>query len=102
MQPESSSAVFMEKFFMTPVFMWPALGRCAREKFLCLRVLCVTHPDTNSRAFNGNTDDITFTVHCLDDARATRIVAEDLAKPADAHVDAAIERACIATARELE
>jgi hypothetical protein len=45
MQPESSSAVFMEKFFMTPVFMWPALGRYAREKFLCRRVPRVTHLD---------------------------------------------------------
>src|SRR6187399_1682733 len=97
MQPESSSAVFMEKFFMTP-----ALGRYAREKFLRRRVPRATHPDTTSGAFNGNTDDITFTVHCLDDARAARIIAEDLAKAADAHVDAAIERARIATARELE
>src|SRR5690349_14677821 len=51
---------------------------------------------------DGHANDITFTVYCLDDARDARIVAENLAQPADAHVDAAIERQRVATARELD
>src|SRR5688500_13562985 len=69
----------------------PTFGWRGREKFL-----------VNSSAFDGDANDITFSVNCLDDARTPSIVAEDLAQPADAHVDAAIERPRVASACELD
>src|SRR6187455_1177551 len=51
---------------------------------------------------DGYANDITLTMYCLDDAWDARIVAENLAQPADAHVDAAIEGQRIASARELD
>jgi hypothetical protein len=75
----------------------PTFGRRAREKFL--RVIAAW---PNSCTFNEYSNDITFTVNCLDDARHSRIVSENLAQPADAHVDAAIERAGVASTRELD
>src|SRR5262245_48460700 len=69
-----------------------ALGQTPREKF----------QKTRSGAFDEYANDITFTVNGLDDARHARVVAQDLAQLADAHVDAAVERIRVAAARELD
>jgi hypothetical protein len=37
---------------------------------------CEKFQPENSNAFDGDTNDITFTVHCLDDARDARVVTE--------------------------
>src|SRR5689334_8048290 len=68
-----------------------AFGSRAREKF-----------QHGSATLDGHADDITFTVYGLDDARQARMVAEDLAQTADAHVDAAIEGQRVAAACELD
>src|SRR5262249_10445187 len=46
-------------------------------------------------------DHVPLAVHGLDDLRRARIIAENLAQPADAHVDAAVERIGIAPAQQL-
>src|SRR6476659_1025977 len=55
-----------------------------------------------SAALDRYTNDITFTVHRLDDARAPRIVAQYVSQAADAHVDAAIAGIAVAAARQLD
>ena len=73
----------------------------ARAKSSC--AACVRDASRHTiKRVQRDTNDITFTVYCLDDARDARIVAENLAQPADAHVDAAIERTGVAAARELD
>src|SRR5688572_17124653 len=76
----------------------PSIGWRERQKFLSARC---SRADT-SGALDQDTNDITFTVNRLDDARTPRVVAEDLAQPADAHVDAPVERPGVAAARELD
>src|SRR5687768_14237363 len=92
----SSQSSFMI-VFATPrlrgLFATNALGHFPGEKF---------RTPNRSRAFDDDANDITFTMDGLDDARRARVVADDLAQPADAHVDAAIERRRIAAARELD
>ena len=55
-----------------------AFGQRAREKFRRARMAPVARDQHGSRAFDGHANDIAFTVNSLDDARTTRIVAENL------------------------
>src|SRR5262249_18932097 len=50
---------------------------------------------------HADADDVSLTIHRLDDLRSACIIAENLPQTADAHIDAAIEWIGIAPAQQL-
>src|SRR5678816_3362820 len=59
--------------------------------------------DCAGRSFrlDRNAEHVTFAVDGLDDARRAGVIAQDLAQPAHALIDAAIERIEIASAQQI-